>query len=84
MAPSPRRLANRCWPADRPDSDPAGWTPESEPSPLETQRSHPPAPPRSPAAPEPVPEGSKVIWSDVRKFFKNLWYTRKVKGGIQT
>lgn len=63
VAPSPPQPASRCWPAGRPDSDPAGWTPESEPSPPETPRSRPPAPPRSPEAPAPAPEGSKVTWS---------------------
>lgn len=62
MAPSPQRPESHCLPACKPDSDPAGWTPESEPSPLETLKSRPPAPQQSPAAPEPAPEGSKVTW----------------------
>lgn len=60
VVPSPQRLASRCWQACRPNSDPAGWMPGSGPSPRGTQRSHPPAPPQSPAAPAPAPEMAHV------------------------
>lgn len=60
VAPSPQRLASRCWLAGRPNSDPAGWMPESEPSPHGTQRSHLPALPQSLAAPAPAPKASEI------------------------